>query len=75
MAMGDGCPSFLHSGINQNNYRVEEAEPKGIEEIHDLFTKLSFADGGAGVQRLLQQTRTIDILKKHHSAEHWNFCC
>jgi len=40
---------------------VEEARPAGIEQSYDLFRDLFAADGGAGVQRLLQMAGTTEI--------------
>jgi amidase len=40
---------------------VEEARPTGIEQSYELFRDLFAADGGAGVQRLLQVVGTSDI--------------
>jgi amidase len=40
---------------------VEEAHPAGIEQSYELFRDLFAADGGAGVQRLLQIAGTTDI--------------
>jgi amidase len=40
---------------------VEEARPAGIEQSYEIFRDLFAADGGAGVQRLLQVAGTIDI--------------
>jgi amidase len=40
---------------------VEEARPAGIEQSYALFRDLFAADGGAGVQRLLQTAGTTDI--------------
>src|SRR5207248_6837635 len=42
---------------------VEEARPAGIEQSYAIFRDLFAADGGAGVQRLLQTAGTTDI---HH---------
>jgi amidase len=41
--------------------RVEEAQPEGIEQSYELFRDLFAADGGAGVQRLLQMAGTTEI--------------
>jgi len=40
---------------------VEEARPVGIEQSYELFRDLFAADGGAGVQRLLQMAGTSEI--------------
>ena len=40
---------------------VEEARPTGIEHSFEIFRGLFGADGGAGVQRLLQMAGTTDI--------------
>ncbi len=40
---------------------VEEARPAGIEQSYAIFRDLFAADGGAGVQRLLQTAGTKDI--------------
>ena len=40
---------------------VEEARPAGIEQSYELFRDLFAADGGAGVQRLLQMAGTSEI--------------
>ena len=40
---------------------VEEARPAGIEQSYEIFRNLFAADGGAGVQRLLQMAGTTDI--------------
>jgi amidase len=40
---------------------VEEARPAGIEQSYEIFRDLFAADGGAGVQRLLQVAGTTDI--------------
>ncbi len=40
---------------------VEEARPAGIEQSYTIFRDLFGADGGAGVQRLLQIAGTTDI--------------
>jgi len=40
---------------------VEEARPAGIEQSYEFFRDLFAADGGAGVQRLLQMAGTTDI--------------
>ena len=40
---------------------VEEARPAGIEQSYELFRDLFAADGGAGVQRLLQMAGTTEI--------------
>jgi amidase len=40
---------------------VEEALPAGIEQSYEIFRDLFAADGGAGVQRLLQMAGTTDI--------------
>jgi amidase len=40
---------------------VEEARPAGIEQSYEIFRDLFAADGGAGVQRLLQMAGTTDI--------------
>ncbi len=40
---------------------VEEARPAGIERSYEFFRDLFAADGGAGVQRLLQMAGTTDI--------------
>jgi amidase len=40
---------------------VEEARPAGIEHSYEIFRDLFAADGGAGVQRLLQMAGTTDI--------------
>ena len=40
---------------------VEEARPAGIEQSYELFRDLFAADGGAGVQRLLQMAGTTDL--------------
>jgi amidase len=40
---------------------VEEARPAGIEHSYAIFRDLFAADGGAGVQRLLQMAGTTDI--------------
>jgi amidase len=41
--------------------RVEEARPAGIGQSYAIFRDLFAADGGAGVQRLLQMAGTTDI--------------
>src|SRR5207245_9151962 len=40
---------------------VEEERPAGIEQSYTIFRDLFAADGGAGVQRLLQTAGTTDI--------------
>jgi amidase len=40
---------------------VEEARPAGIEQSYEIFRDLFAADGGAGVQRLLQVAGTTEI--------------
>src|SRR2546425_4137194 len=40
---------------------VEEARPAGIEQSYEIFRDLFAADGGAGVQRLLQTAGTTAI--------------
>lgn len=40
---------------------VEEARPASIEQSYEIFRNLFAADGGAGVQRLLQMAGTTDI--------------
>jgi amidase len=40
---------------------VEEARPPDIEQSYELFRDLFAADGGAGVQRLLQLAGTTEI--------------
>ena len=40
---------------------VEEARPAGIEQSYEIFRDLFAADGGAGVQRLLQMAGTTEI--------------
>src|SRR5947209_11364554 len=40
---------------------VEEARPAGIEQSYEIFRNLFAADGGAGVQRLLQMAGTTDM--------------
>jgi amidase len=40
---------------------VEEARPPGIEQSYTIFRDLFAADGGAGVQRLLQMAGTTEI--------------
>jgi amidase len=40
---------------------VEEARPPGIEQSYEIFRDLFAADGGAGVERLLQMAGTTEI--------------
>ncbi len=40
---------------------VEEALPPGIEQSYEFFRNLFAADGGAGVQRLLQAAGTTEV--------------
>ena len=40
---------------------VEEALPPGIEQSYEFFRNLFGADGGAGVQRLLQASGTTEV--------------
>ena len=40
---------------------VEEACPPGIEQSYEIFRDLFAADGGAGIQRLLQLAGTTEI--------------
>jgi amidase len=39
---------------------VEEARPDGIEETFDIILKLFFADGGTGVDRMLEKAGTTE---------------
>jgi len=40
---------------------VEEDRPEGIEQSYEIFFGLLAADGGAGVQMLLQMVETIEV--------------
>jgi amidase len=40
---------------------VKEERPKGIEQVYEIFFDLFTADGGAGVQMLLQMAGTAEV--------------